>query len=179
MSPVLVSALTSAVVALGVEWLAKPQLEARKERILARYRAMAEVKRLLASIMLDASTLSSARMPSGLNEERRRAWRDEYQRISERVVTMTRSLEEALLLVAPFTRDRIRTVLGHYVGYARGIALSDRTWGDKGEILVECTGPLLDVFGTPSQGWLYKARLLHRAHQLQLAEAKILPQDSG
>ncbi|MEV6515032.1 hypothetical protein AB0M37_04500 [Micromonospora chalcea] len=43
----LVSALTSAVVTLGVEWLAKPTLEARKERILAKHRARASVKRCL------------------------------------------------------------------------------------------------------------------------------------
>jgi hypothetical protein len=33
----LAAALVSATVALGVEWLAKPRLEARKERILRRY----------------------------------------------------------------------------------------------------------------------------------------------
>lgn len=34
-----VSAVTAAVVALGIEWFAKPSLEARKERILDEYRA--------------------------------------------------------------------------------------------------------------------------------------------
>jgi len=34
LADVAVSALTSALVALGVEWLTKPRLEARKQRVL-------------------------------------------------------------------------------------------------------------------------------------------------
>lgn len=55
------AALVSAVVALGVEWVAKPGLEARKERILRRYQARDEVWRVLNSILYAAATMKSAK----------------------------------------------------------------------------------------------------------------------
>jgi len=51
----LAAALVSAAVALSVEWFAKPRLEARKERILGRYRARDNVWRALNSILLAAA----------------------------------------------------------------------------------------------------------------------------
>ncbi len=61
----LAAAIVSAAVALGVEWLAKPRLEARKERILGRYRARDEVWRALDSILLAAATMKSAQTRRG------------------------------------------------------------------------------------------------------------------
>jgi len=42
----------SVLVALGVEWLAKPRLEVRKKRILRRWRAKDEVWRTLDRILI-------------------------------------------------------------------------------------------------------------------------------
>lgn len=42
---IVIPALVAAIVTLGIEYFAKPQLEARKERILARARTRAEVHR--------------------------------------------------------------------------------------------------------------------------------------
>lgn len=179
MSTILVSVITSSVVALGIEWLAKPRLEARKEKILERYRALVQVGRLLASIMTMASKLSNSSFPSGLNELSRRALREEYERTNENIVSAIRSLEEATLAVALFMNGRIHAVLISYVGYSLGVALSDATWMDKGTKLVECTYPLLNVLGHPNQGWLYKLRLFHRGNALREAEAQFLREDEG
>jgi hypothetical protein len=46
-----ISALISGFVALGIEWLAKPRLEARKNCIVARKDADAEIRRQLAHIL--------------------------------------------------------------------------------------------------------------------------------
>ena len=59
LSGLLAAALVSALVALGVEWLAKPRLEARKEMILGRYRAKADVWRALDRILLAGKVMQS------------------------------------------------------------------------------------------------------------------------
>src|SRR5260370_24135917 len=55
----LAAALVSATVALGVEWLAKPRLEVRKERILRRYQARDDVWHALDRILLAAATMKN------------------------------------------------------------------------------------------------------------------------
>ena len=57
LSSLLAAALVSALVTLGVEWLAKPRLEMRKERILRRWRAKDEVWRTLDRILYFAAII--------------------------------------------------------------------------------------------------------------------------
>ncbi len=52
---VAISALVSGVVALGIEWAAKPRLDARKEYILERYRVQRELEGNLLTIMMITS----------------------------------------------------------------------------------------------------------------------------
>lgn len=53
----LAAAPVSIVGAFGVEWLAKLRLEARKERILRRYHARDEARRVLDSILFAGAAL--------------------------------------------------------------------------------------------------------------------------
>ncbi len=55
---VLISAITSAGVALSIEWAAKPRLEARKERILEVAKAKRDIKQNLSIIVIIGSSLS-------------------------------------------------------------------------------------------------------------------------
>jgi hypothetical protein len=73
---ILVPALVSAVVALGIEWIAKPTLEVRKERILAAARARREAYRLTWEIMNVATPLLDA-MEDGGGDPREVALRQE------------------------------------------------------------------------------------------------------
>jgi hypothetical protein len=158
---VLTAALVSAVVALGVEWLAKPRLEARKERILRRYRARDEVRRLLYDILFNATKLKSRPPATSANDGE--AWQ-----AADAIVPAARSLEDAFRMeVMPFTRDEIAAALAGYVGFVRGVMESDRTGRDKGEQIAAQTSVIIDVLGGPGQGPLYWARRRYRARRLR------------
>lgn len=145
----LVAALVSAVVALGVEWLAKPRLEARKERLLQRFGAHHEVRRLLDDILFDATKLTV--YASTATQD------DDARQVADRVVATTQSLEEAFREVMSFTRDEIIAVLARYVGFVNGVMRSDRGVQDKGDLIVTWTPVIIDVLGGRHQGWLYWA----------------------
>jgi hypothetical protein len=124
----LAAAIVSAAVALGVEWLAKPRLEARKERILGRYRARDHVWHALHSILLAAATMKNTQ-----------AQLEDIQAAGAGVVPATRALEEAFREVMPFTRMRDIGLMASYVGMVRGAMKSNRTWPEKGELLFAST----------------------------------------
>jgi hypothetical protein len=170
LSNVLVSALTSGFVALGVEWLAKPRLEARKERILRRHRAVGEIQRCLSSILVSAAKLQGSRMPKDLRGENRAAWLKEFREAEELVQASAKNLEDSLLDAALTLPSRIVRVLSVYRGFVTGVAISDKTMEEKGRLLNEHTAPILDALGGPSQTALYKVRVIHRGRRLRDAE---------
>lgn len=158
---VLVAALVSAVVALGVEWAAKPRLEARKERLLTIQRARWQVWRYLHQILAHGYALTTP-PASGPDEDTRAA--------HEAVVPATRELEAAFSEVVTFGgRDRLEMVgvLASYVGAVRGVMASDRTWHDKGKLLHTWTPAVMDVLGGPGQGPLYWLRRRYRGRRLR------------
>jgi hypothetical protein len=157
----LVAALVSAVVALGVEWLAKPRLEARKERLLRRYRARDEVRRLLGDVLFNATKLKIQSPPVN-------AHGDEVGRASSEIATAISSFEDTFRAeLMPSTRDEIIGVLASYVGFVRGVLGSDRADADKGAQIATHTSAAIDILGGPGQGWLYWARWRYRARQLR------------
>jgi hypothetical protein len=156
----LAAALVSAAVALGVEWLAKPRLEARKEMILGRYRARAGVWRALDRILFAAAVMKS---PRAQPEDARAA--------AAEVIPALQALEEAFREVMPFTRERNRDLVASWVGMARGTMASDRTWREKGELLATYTPMVMDVLGGPGQGFLYWAKWRYRARRAREAQA--------
>jgi hypothetical protein len=156
----LTAAIVSAAVALGVQWLAKPRLEARKERILGCYRARDDVWRALDSILLAAATMKCAQTQL-----------EDIQAAGAGIVPATRVLEEAFREVMPFIGDRNIGLMASYVGMTRGVMKSDSTWHEKGELLFACTPMIMDVLGGPGQGSLYWARRRYRERRAQEAEA--------
>lgn len=155
----LAAALVSAFVAFGVEWLAKPRLEARKERVLRRFRAGDELRRLLYEIMFDATKLKQQTSASSANG-------DDVQHVSDAITAATRSLENVFCSeLMPFTGEKPTDLLAGYVGFVCGIMESARAPRDKGEQIVPRTAMLLDVLGGPGQGALYWARWRYRARQ--------------
>jgi hypothetical protein len=150
----LAAALVSAAVALGVEWLAKPRLEARKERILRRYQARDDVWRALDDILFAAAYMKNIQ-----------ARPDDVQAAAERIVPAVRSLEEAFREVMPFTAAGHIALLASYVGMVRATMMSDRTSHEKGRLLFDCTPMIMDVLGGPGQGRLYWARRRYRVRR--------------
>jgi hypothetical protein len=162
-SSLLAAALVSAVVALGVEWLAKPGLEVRKERILRRSRARDEVWRALSSILYAAATMKSAQTPTA-----------DIEAAGEGIVPATLALEESFRGVMLFIGGRAIDLASHYVGMVRGVMASDRTWREKGEMLFAGTALIMDVLAGPGQVpryWVYRARWRYRRRRAGEAEA--------
>jgi hypothetical protein len=140
---VAVSALTSGVVALGIEYVAKPRLEARKEELLELHRRRRELKAMLLKIM----TLSAmwgpyaARGASELDSEMARA--------REHLDSMTRQLWDDIEWYAgsfPSLTVRgqppARDLVIKYIFSARAVFLSDLPEAEKLRILGEITEPL-------------------------------------
>ena len=77
---VLISALTAAVVALGIELIAKPRMDARKERILEDHRSRLRFEARLLRITVMSATWEQFEMPPGASDETRRKLEDEQAR---------------------------------------------------------------------------------------------------
>jgi hypothetical protein len=169
----LVAALVSAVVALGIEWLAKPRLEARKERVLRRSRASDDVRRHLDAILFSAMMLARIQIPANLSQDQHRSRRQDVQAAADGIVPATRLLEEAFREVMIFTRDRDVDLLASYVGFVRGVMGSDRPWQEQGELLATGTPMIMNVLGGPGQGPFYWIRWRYRARQTDEAKAFI------
>jgi hypothetical protein len=152
LSYILVSALTSAVVALGIEWLAKPRLEARKERLLSARRARFTFESRLLRIEVIAAMwkdLPPNPAPRASPGERERL-RAELSRGMAEVDGITRELVDevgsyALTYVGwnvPGGVGPVPTLITRYVTLARGLVISDRTSNEKLRLLHDMTEPL-------------------------------------
>jgi hypothetical protein len=148
---VLVSALVSALAALGIEYAAKPRIEARKELLLEGYRRRRELLGHLDTISMIAGSWSE--LSAG---ERDRQW--------QRLAAMTESMFDNAWLYATsyrrvfrqFGRPSAFDLIGSYVYTARGVFLADRPRAEVVGALGELTGPLSALL---SAGWRVRARL--------------------
>lgn len=158
LSGLLAAALVSALVALGVEWLAKPRLEMRKERILRRWRARDEVWRTLDRILWAAAIMKN---PGSQPEDVRAA----------DAGILTADLEETFREAILFASRRNIDLVSSLVGMIRGAWKSDRTYRQKGELLFTCIPVVMDVLGGPAQKPWYRARWRYRAQRAREAQA--------
>ncbi|MFC4118494.1 hypothetical protein [Nonomuraea zeae] len=128
--PVLVSAAVSLVVALGIEYAAKPRLEARKERILEAMRARRD---LLARVTLVGWTASAAaaELPAEASREVREKLRAEQARQFERLEGEVRGLvDDAGRYLSTFAGPA-RVIIADYLFVQHGILLSERARSEQ------------------------------------------------
>jgi hypothetical protein len=146
---VFIAALTSGLVALGIEWLAKPRLEARKERLLHLHRARQTFQANVVRLLADWARVSAAAalpLPRDLKSEVRRAARGEVNRAVQRIDYVTKEMADKLEDYAlTYGTASVRDLVLEYVAVARGVQLSDRTQVEKAEILKEISAPLHTV----------------------------------
>jgi hypothetical protein len=148
-STVLVSAVTSGFVTLAIEWLAKPRLEARKERILAAHRARRQLSDALLSIGVAAARLSRARLPRDMPAAQRQALLAEEQRAADSIDRLTADMVERLGEFAGTYAWHGRDLVIKYTGVMRGVVLSDRSRAEKAQVVIDCTGPMATfLFGS-------------------------------
>ena len=103
---VLISALTSAVVALGIEWIAKPRMDARKERILEDHRSRLRFEAWLLRITVMSATWEQFEMPPGASDETRSTLENEQARALRQLDEITQS-----------STDDLGSYAGTYVGW--------------------------------------------------------------
>lgn len=135
----LISALISAVVALGIELVAKPRLEARKERILADHRSRLTFDARLTKIITMAATWAQFEEPTRGSDEFRDRLENERSRALQELDGITQELMDDLGSYAGTYVAWNPRVLGasapalvaKYVFIVRGISLSDRSAADK------------------------------------------------
>ena len=159
MASLLDAALVSAAVALGVEWLAKPRLEARKERILRQYHARDEVRRALHDILYSAAKLKH-QTPATCSSS------DQGQQAADAITSATQSLDDVFRTeVMPFAGEQTSDLVAGYIGFVHGVMASTCPEQDRGEQIMTGTAVLIDVLGGPFQGPLYPVRWRYRARR--------------
>jgi hypothetical protein len=144
---VLIAALTSAAVALAIEWAAKPRLEARKDRILELSKAkramelhLSIIVGLSGSLMTDVSHLDSDEQEVVLN-----LLEDYRTKVIESCQTVEHSLAVAYRKIDPAVRDIILMAIGSI----RGITLAAEVGvSDTGVGLANASGRALDIYRT-------------------------------
>ena len=104
---VLISAITSAGVALSIEWAAKPRLEARKERILEQAKAKRDIEQNLSIIIIIGSSLSGDF--SSLDAAERRIALSILEERRADVVSASKAIESSLAVAGPKMRARTRS----------------------------------------------------------------------
>jgi hypothetical protein len=128
----LISAGTSGTVALGIEWLAKPRLEARKDRILARRHAESEIQRQLMRIRESSARLADYPSTKGANSSQQAQVRKIYDEFSERIRKAITALDEAMTDIVPDLSPGLYSLFTAYVAFVMMTIDSDEISTRKG-----------------------------------------------
>jgi hypothetical protein len=151
---VLIAALTSAAVALAIEWAAKPRLEARKDRILKQSRAKLEIELQLGMIVSMAASLDTD--ISTLDSSDRRIMLTALEERRTDVISASKAVVRALAVVALRTDSRTSGVIARTVGMTQGIALSAKLRDQAGKELATVNTLALELYHAPS--WRIRKR---------------------
>lgn len=137
-----VSATTSALVALGVEWAAKPRLEARKDAILARRRSETELRRQLLRIREAAIRLNTFDV-EGTVFKYRSVIRRESKTTTDRLVDAVQVLDLVVTDLAPDLLPDAYELYAAYLGYLIAAIEIDEPWESKSRSLLLATGVVI------------------------------------
>jgi hypothetical protein len=167
-----IAAVTSAAVALAIEWAAKPRLEARKDRVLEQSRAKREVEYQLgiivglsASLITDISAYDldddseEEEVILGLLEE----WRVE-------IIAASKAVRRALDVVGIKIDRQVRDVVYRSMGFIQVYASAcDLGTEDTGLALTIVSGRALDMYHT--RPWQIQKRRKLAAEGTSLPDA--------
>ncbi|WJK37039.1 hypothetical protein [Solwaraspora sp. WMMA2065] len=117
----LISAVTSGVITLGIEWLAKPRLEARKEAILARQRGDAEFLRQLRALHRYLERISGFRYADDTNLWERTELRRELGRVVDAAEAAAVLMDELLVQSEYRWKDVEFQVFSHNLSYVMAV----------------------------------------------------------
>lgn len=146
---------TAVFVTLVVEYLAKPSLEARKDRILDAHRARGELHDLIMKITFAAARLCE-KLPADAPADLRSTWDKEADRQYE---IMHGQILEAADNVGRYMRvyrSQIRDLVAAYLINLHGVVLSPRTRDRQAEIVANLGAPMATAI-TPPRPWGIRA----------------------
>jgi hypothetical protein len=161
------AAATAVLVTLVVEEVAKPRLEARKERHLETLRTRRDLVTAVVTITM-AARMSVTELPGGAEDQLRRRWRDEQQRHHGRLQTLVTELFDNLGRYAAAYPEPIRRDLIRYVVCMRGVMLSSRPQHVQADILRSLGRPAAAMVA--ASGWRPGAASRARAELIALIE---------
>ncbi|WP_433254537.1 hypothetical protein ACQPYK_12970 [Streptosporangium sp. CA-135522] len=153
---VLVPAAVSLTVTLGIEYVAKPRLEARKERILDAVRARRELLTRLV-VVGHAAAAAGFEMPTEASGAALEKLREERSRQFERLDAEVRGLaDDAGRYLATFAGPA-RTLVADCLSVQLGVVLSGRSRSEQCARVQELVGQMAVVLGGPR--WRFWIRL--------------------
>jgi hypothetical protein len=156
-STVLTAALVSGVVTIGLEVVAKPRLDARKERILNDVRNRREFESNLLRLRMTSGTWAVFEYPPNVTDEGRALLDAERERAFQRMDDVTVELIDNLGFYAltyfgmslPRLHTSVPELISRYVFAVRGVLLSNRSFAAKAQIIQELTAPIhIYLFGS-------------------------------
>ena len=140
---VLIAALTSGVVALGIEWLFKPRLEARKERLLELHRKRRTFATQMITIMTTIAKWSAVEpRPGGMSDAFADRLARDRETAEQQLENITKAMNDEIFdVAAAYATQRIRNLVIRYIFMVRLVLLSDRSQVEQWSILQSLTQP--------------------------------------
>jgi hypothetical protein len=154
---ILTSAAVSGVVSIIFEWIAKPRMDARKDRIVRIIENRRMFEDNLLRLDVASAMLKQLTYPPKADRRAKDALDAERRRFLEQVDVATQSMIDQLGFFAltyasttvPGLGLSIPEMVAKYVVTVRGVHLSDRSYTRKAEIIQELTVPLrIYLFGS-------------------------------
>lgn len=142
LTTILVSAGTSVLVTLLIEFFAKPYLEARKDRILDRYRAQRTVQTACGHILAVASALATS--PRMSSQEEQRILNEEFNRLRQELYEQAEKVKGALMSHGYAMTDLERNTLAKYCSVVQGLSISQKLRSDMAREAVLYSSPIVD-----------------------------------
>jgi hypothetical protein len=159
------SAATALIVTLGIEYAAKPRLEARKERVLAALRSRRELSAALTAVSLPAAFLTMD-IPKDAEPQVRETLKAERQRQYERMREQAQAMTDSMDRHASTFHSMPMKIVMSYIGTVQGIMLSARTRHDKAKLIFELSQQMALILDGRWWQAVARVRALQRFHEL-------------
>jgi hypothetical protein len=170
------AAATAGVVTLLVEYVAKPRMEARKERILAAHRSRRELLDLIADLTQSAGVIGTE-IPTGADRKLQDKIRDERRRQLERLETKAIDLFDNVN--TRYSASYVGPIRDQVVAYAScvyGILLSPMSQRRKAELITSLGEAMIGIL---APNWWRPTRHSEARTKLSalIADAETPPDD--
>jgi hypothetical protein len=139
---VVTSVIASIASSFLFDYMARPRLEARKERILGQLRKRREFYSSALSLGV-AAKIAAVDVPFGIDHKTREKLVGERQAARQRMTTISKGLLEDVGAIAGTYHSLIIDDVISYIMTMHGVVLSRRSSERKAEVIEECTRDLL------------------------------------